>query len=300
LNYRNHLYSSVQRVIAVPLLRCFCIGLVFFSSPVSVLAENSLIVHKNELLLKLDSLDMEKQLLKRQGQSIETLEKVSDALKDSVTMLKLQMGQDTVKEYRQPAILKEKEAINQEHKVFLSLGSVINRHAPKSLFDWIVGVIALVAIISGIVLITGVVGMFTRKSKKVKSSPSTLRDLLTPRQADKDYTAVQAQGSNQDTSYARIPVAASHETINGNSVDEEAVLETVDDVGAMQENRTELKGQRHAMQDHATIVNSDLKNQVVKASLAGLSAQEISRKLHVSVDQVALIVRLAQKPSPDK
>jgi len=269
---------------------CLVVCVVFFGTSLQVHADTSSYFpeRKQVLLQRLDSIDMEKQLRKRRGESIDNLEKYADIIKDSVLFLKQQMAQNTVAD----TIAKSPEvAVHAPQNVFLEkLRSLL----PKTPIDWGVAIIACVALVSGIVLIVGLFGMFSRRHpKKKKISSKTLHDIFPASHATAAYGNIPPVKSNQerkngDNAGSDVEELKSINSISTDTTDEN-VLATVDEGEPAFPVDAVLKSDSGDMEA--------VKRRVAEAAHAGLDKSDIARKLHLSVDQVALILRISRQQS---
>jgi hypothetical protein len=128
---------------------------------------------KKMLSARLDSIEMEKQIRKRKGESLEDLEIESKKIHDSIVVLRTELSR-----YTDPVSLSEKDSDTKLFSSF-SLKPLIN---PVSLFDWIIIIVGIIALLSGIILAIGLVHtLFFRKNKKSQSSAHILPKRLDSR-----------------------------------------------------------------------------------------------------------------------
>jgi hypothetical protein len=285
--------------IKIPLIFCnafragiICVFIVCLMGE-ATFAQNDMTARKRVLTERLDSIDLEKQLRKRRGESLEDLEKASDSIKDSITAIKGKM----------PMADRVAEAAADSGRPGAVLGGSgsdwigsLQKFLPHTFFDWLVAIVGLVAIVSGIVLVAGIFGMVSkgfskRKKPTAPPAPKTLHEIF-PRSA-----ALEAYGRTP-----KVPPRRSEEkdeaieTLRTRIKDsgtqdaqEAGVLATVDEfAAAAASSQPDLGG--NSAKDPA-----NLKLQVIRAAQAGLDMQEISRRFHISLDEVSLILRISRQ-----
>jgi hypothetical protein len=282
----RNLLSAFRRVrLAVHfcLLAAFIVG--FF--PLCVRAENTVTSRKHALSEKLDSVDLEKQLRKRRGESLEDLEKTAELLKDSIAIVKQQL----------PGISSEAQDSNGKNAVLgeRAAGWVrpFQKFLPKTFIDWMVDIIGLIAIISGVVLIIGIFGLLSKKFNKKKKEaplPRPLHEIFPRSYAADAYDRIPKVPSGpteeKDETIASLrkrmveaPEKAQRDEVAPPALDDSAAADGV----------TGKSRAPAADEDPRT-----LKAQVIRAAQQGLDVSEISRRFHLSSDQVSLILRIAR------
>ena len=149
---------------AVLLTILACIGAAAQSAP------DDAVSVRNSLQQRLDSIDLEKQIRKRKGLSIEDLEKSGKAVMDSMAALRAgiekrgeSLGMDQPGTPRQDAKSRVRGAL---------------KYAPHSVFDWIVIGAGAVALIAGIVLCIGLISMIFEKIASGKQRGKMAPDAL--------------------------------------------------------------------------------------------------------------------------
>jgi hypothetical protein len=249
----------------------------------SSFAQNDVTARKRVLTEKLDSIDLEKQLRKRKGESLEDLEKAAAVLKDSITAVKRLM----------PSGSQASEGATDSSKVGMAAGEnppgwllALKKFLPKTFFDWMVDIVGFVAIVSGIVLIIGIFGLLTKgfkKKNKAPPQPKTLHDIFPRSYAADAYDRI-----------PKVPLGPAEEkdetiqSLRKRIEDDEGVLATVDD-------RPEPSAATGGTDAKAVRDPVEIKKQVVQASRQGLDVSEISRRFHLSSDEVSLILRIARQ-----
>ncbi|MDD5673908.1 MAG: hypothetical protein PHC61_07090 [Chitinivibrionales bacterium] len=248
----------------------------------------ALVQKKMALNARLDSLEMEKQQKKRKGQSLASQDSIIALLKDSITQIKqdISLTSDSVAPVVTPDTAAAVVTPPQRSffaPVFKALAAM--RVLPNTALDWIIAALAIVALLSGIVLLIGLLRTFVFRPKKSK------RPFVPVQRAPTPYTASGTRGDvplqKRTTSLPTVPP--------GNGFDVEALRRTI--------RRSELEepvaeapvfpAEPSAAENAPD--GETLKQQIIAAGGEGLSVSEISRKFHVSVDQVALILKIAGK-----
>jgi hypothetical protein len=269
---------------------------IFFLFSETVLAQNDGLARKRVLTEKLDSIDLEKQLRKRRGESLEDLEKAAELLKDSVAILKRQMPQGSQVSEASTDSAAAGAVSNQRPQRFIPS---IQKILPKTFFDWIVDIVGFIAIVSGIVLIIGIFGLLSkglRKKKKAPPLPKTLHEIFPPSYAAGAYDRIpkvptgQAEENNETIASLRKRI----EDAPAKEAPDDGLLATVDeDTG---------RNDRVRGSDPGSIFGEisakdplELKKLVLEASRRGLDVSEISRRFHLSSDEVSLILRVARQ-----
>ncbi|MFP4680584.1 MAG: hypothetical protein ACLFQB_08925 [Chitinispirillaceae bacterium] len=238
----------------------------------------SLYEKRLELGQKLDSLEVEKQELKRQGRAIATLERATDSLRDSLSALR-----------RVPA--SETKTASKSSPLSLR---------PRNTFDRIIIGIGLIAALSGIILIIGI--LRNRREKRKRMTYTYSRKLETVNKpsakASSSPTEDEAQKpimppSNLHQSPEPSPTARKADSEVQHS--EEDLISTLRDRLSQEESKEKTGSEppvvAHTPQESSMSFN-DL---VVKSAQEGLSVQDISRRYQLSIDQVTLILKMAKK-----
>lgn len=227
---------------------------------------------KSALLQKLDSLDMEKQIRKRKGQSIEDLENLSVTIKDSITGVKKELarsGDVPTSKSNEPA------GMQQYIKNF-------RKYLPQNTFDWIVVVVGFIAIIAGVILCVGLIGMALKKILRKKRPPlKTMHDIF-PQTVKKNDSEYLSKSERPDTDAADTRIDSLRQRIKEESGNTPL---TGSGQNAAQPN---ISGETAAD-------TAGLRNRIITAAEQGADIQEISRRFHVGADQVSLILRVARQ-----
>jgi Mor family transcriptional regulator len=250
-------------------------------------AQQGVLLQKQVFTEKLDSLDLEKQLRKRKGLSIEELEKAADLVKDSIAEIKKQI---VAGEGESLAEAKGAEFHNTQVSRAQPASLDFRRFLPKNVFDWIVVAVGGVAIISGIVLVAGLFGLLFRKKKNLQTPLHSI------------FSQTGAGDNPQIISKVPVPVT---------ELKEEAI-ESIRRRMEESEQRGRTKAGEQDAGRSANVTTGDkkqvpfqagaedvrdtveIKKRVILAARQGLDVQEISRRYHLSADQISLILRIAR------
>lgn len=236
-----------------------------------------------ELSQKLDSLEVEKQSLKRQGESIAELEQATRILRDSLLTLRHTPARNT----RTPSA--------PDPLAF----------RPRSTLDWIITGTGLVAAISVVILIIGM--LRTRREKRRRMTYTYTRRLkpLTKQLKTKDTKAAEEEAQkpfipptsdqfSKRIEQERVSPPPQADTDRDRAETSDDGLITLRQRLLMdtppQEKRSARPVIPEAPPQTSPMSFNDL---VIKAANEGLSIQEISRRYQISIDQVTLILKIA-------
>jgi hypothetical protein len=245
-------------------------GLVPFQQSFS----NDFTAQKSMLLQKLDSLDMEKQARKRKGQSIDDLEKLSAMIKDSIAGVKkeLALGESPSAPAPRP----------DNKNVMMKYLRDFRKYLPQNTFDWIVVVVGFVAIIAGGILFIGLIGMAWKKIfGKRKQHLKTMHDIF-PRAVEKSDAGRLSKPGEPDTEEGDQRIEFLRRKIKEDGIDAA--------VPASGPNHLQTAIQEEGAGDMA-----GLTSRIIAAAGLGADIPEISKRFHVSIDQVSLILRVARQ-----
>ncbi len=231
---------------------------------------------------RLDSLELEKQMRKRQGKSLEDLERAADLIKDSIVGERRQISSG-----EENSALPAEAGDTEKSRSATSPTAVagLQRWLPKNVFDWIVVAVGGVAIISGAVLVIGLLGLVSRRLRKKKSA-APLHEMFPrasrpPNLVDSPKVQVDSADSGED----RVELIRQRiQTSEQSSVDGPGGPAIPLDLGNTGEGTASERSADPAQ----------IRNKVIAASLEGLDVLEISRRFHLSADQVSLILRIAR------
>lgn len=240
-----------------------------------------------EISARLDSLELEKQKMKRAGKPIKELESVSSLLRDSIELLREQMPINT-------------EMKGSANKSNSGRSSFIAK--PESLFDWLIYAAGGAAVLSGIVLLFGILSS-VKKRKKIKNiAPVTT---LSQKMSSNKNGLLNIPISNEKP--VNIPRETPKQDLDGiNKLREKmqsGAQAAPSPVSPFERNPASPPVQQ-APQAAAPNISKpapkplsqgagDLKQAIITASQRGLSDAEIAKEFKVSIDQVALIIKMS-------
>ncbi|MGB7569971.1 MAG: hypothetical protein WBM07_19055 [Chitinivibrionales bacterium] len=227
---------------------------------------------KSALLQKLDSLDMEKQIRKRKGQSIEDLENLSATIKDSIAGVKKELARG---EGVPTSKLNEPAGIQQYVKDF-------RKYLPQNTFDWIVVVVGFIAIIAGAILCVGLIGMALKKIFRKKRPPLKTMHEIFPQTVTKNDSEYLSKSGGGDADAADTRIDSLRQRIKEESIGAPLTGSGQNTV------QPSISGEPAAD-------TAGLKNRIITAAGQGADIQEISRRFRVGADQVSLILRVARQ-----
>lgn len=217
---------------------------------------DSFLTRKQILIQSLDSLEMVKQIQKRSGRPIDDLEKQSIQLRDSIDVLKQAApAVVTASLSKRPfAAVKPawREPINKIADRFRRFS-----HTP---FDVIIVIIGGIALLSGGLLVLGIVRLLlrqrTRAQRPTKPVLSDVQSIAAPRRGDTAIRQIRDRIMHTVDSRAATPAPHGYVSPSG---------------------------------------DAEIKAALILAAGRGVSASELARQYHMSVDQVSLILTVAQK-----
>lgn len=252
----------------------YCIIYVFILGGVlSGFAERNVnAIHMRKVLsAKLDSIEMEKQIRKRKGEPLTDLENESGKIHDSIAILRKQLIGTM------DAVPRSQKAIRKKSYVLSFIQSLCK---PTHIFDWIIIFVGGIALLSGVILIIGLIHtfFFRRKSRpsvhipQKKSYKGQLSKESSGIPTSVSNTAADKENRDIDSLRKRIRKDVEHIQSSNNSASPFLKLDDISESPKEQKN----------------------KDSIIRAAKEGLDVHEISRKYHISVDQVALILRVAE------
>ncbi len=244
---------------------------------------SSLTEKQRRLLNKMDSLDLLKQNLKRSGLAISEVELLQKSFRDSLRAIRdhIETASTT-----SPAASSRKDV-----RVFLK--------KPETPFDWIIGIVAVFALFSGSLLITGSIRAFIsrrsrhRLQKIKKGSPAPVPAASfqsggsAPQTLRKPQSAFPEQDGVPDRSPVPLPITDTGSRKLRERLDRERphtpfdmpvipVLPSIPDEVRQEDPKS--KG--------------SLEKKVIESARQGLDVITISKKFHLSIDHVSLILRI--------
>jgi len=262
------------------------------------IAQNDMTSRKRALTEKLDSIDLEKQLRKRRGESLEDLERTADSIKDTIAAIKGKM----------PVPERPNEAMTDSAKPGAAAAgngsgwlAMLQKYLPHTFFDWLVAIVGFIAIVSGIVLFAGILGMVSKRFKKRPEAPpvpKTLHEIF-PRSVAADAYAGFPKVAKRQAEEKDEAINTIRKRIEESAPQDEGILATVDEASSgLGPFTPEARPDANSEEGGRLVKDpSQLKQQVVRAAQQGLDNQEISQRFHVSLDEVSLILRLSRQGS---
>lgn len=233
------------------------------------------VIQKRKMLTaQLDSIEMEKQIRKRSGQSLAELESESERIHDSLSQLRNELAGGLEND---PKFRKGGESTSLVGSIMRSLNK------PSNAFDWIIIVIGFIALVSGIVLIGGMVhSLFSGIKKGPRGS----------------VRAQQKKKNDYDRPVGS-PAPASKTGGDTESMDitslRKRMRKDIDHIQRFNKESSPFSDGETDEPQKEQDSKDMLRDRIIHAAQEGLDAQEISRRYHLSVDQVALILRVAEK-----
>jgi hypothetical protein len=251
--------------------------------------DNPLIEKKNRLSERIDSLDLIKQDLKRQGLVIAEIEQQQDQLRDSL------------KQYRSRLETAPKAVAKPAQGNGLQFLKSIQK--PASLFDWIIIGTGIVAVFSGLLLAIGIIKAITRKRAPRRRRSDATPKPAEPRSVEKSLPAAEYPAP-------AIPVVTTPRTdappeISGVTQLRRRIEKYQITPGSF-DARPEIpepppppERTAPATRSVPTIADdASIEAEVVAAARSGLDVAAISRKFQLSSDHVALILKMAGHKPP--
>lgn len=269
----------------------FLVMLGILSCPVR--ADKDVVREKQVLTERLDSLELEKQMRKRKGLPLEDLEKASERLKDSIVAARRQLssGEEGTQQAGDSA-----QAAKSADTQSASAAQDWRRLLPRNMFDWIVVAVGGVAIISGIILVVGLIGLASRGVRKKKKSVAPLHEKF-PHTASVDLLRTNPKVPPAPAESEDDRVTSIRQRMDGSverQPEDDDVRETEPGLTARPSQPRERKSADTPLSGDAGPDPAETRKLVVAASQQGLDVQEISRRFHLSADQVSLILRIAR------
>jgi hypothetical protein len=272
----NRLLRSGYPGIAACVL-CFLFACILMAPEIS--AENDYVARRLSLSAKLDSIELMKQARRRKGESIQDLEAATAAIRDSIAALRSQMAPESGPSERdqpaQKASAQPARPSGQEKSAATSF--------PSSTFDWVILIVGGVAVLSGIVLIIGLLQAWKNKSSQGRKRADIYKEpAQRPAPAMPEKIAREMPASAEPRQYnvdSRIDALR-------RKIREDAARGP-EDAGISLPLPAAPKAEEKA--------SDEVKNLVMEGARQGMSVQELSRKYHVGTDQVALILRMTRQ-----
>ena len=275
--------------------------------------DSTVLAHRMQISVRLDSLEFEKQECKRQGRPLDALETRCRALRDSLDLFRAsasgasfspaETASAKTQQNTKSTAVTQKSSFSFQSIIDMiptsirsKMGGIIN---PQSPFDWIMLLVSLIATLSGMVLLFGMISMIKDKigPKKRKGArglppPPQRAALAAPKQSASSVAMLQKL---KDTSPAKPePKAAPTLPPEPKHSQDETAMEILR--SKMRSDETSKPASTEPAQSNNStppITGATLRERVLSANKIGQSPEEIAKNLHVSLDQVKLILRVA-------
>ncbi len=228
---------------------------------------------RETLSRQLDSLDLIKQDLKREGKTIAEIELRQIRLKDSLNFVRNQI-QATSRE-SEPSKHRKGSGFIQK---------------PANFFDWIIVIVGGVAFFSGLMLIMGISRSFSsRKKRKSEKNRPTSQQVVKPVKEPVPGTPEPAFPGLSDSTTAGAPSKDVSITSIQHRIarSEPSTIQSSPKIPALPRKSAPQFSPRPNDED------SSMESQVLAAAKSGLDALAISRKFQISVDHVALLLKMS-------
>lgn len=257
--------------------------ILLFCFSVTTLPNNldSTIIHQRvQLISKNDSIDLLKQTFKRKGLPITELEEKQGIIRDSLKTLNLQI---------------QNTNLSHHNSRLLDIVQLLS-NKPDTIFDWIIIVVGIIAVISGIFLISGIFSLFSSKKKSSKSKKSS-KKISEPPPKKPVATTQPATSSKQSIDELRALASNNSDTVNllrrqlKNSEPTRSLSEEPNNFSRKLPQPEEMPPALFSDSDDQNELQTQKK--IIEAAKNGMSPHDISRKFHMSTDQVLLILKVA-------
>jgi hypothetical protein len=227
---------------------------------------SSAIEVRNRLVTQIDSLNIEKQLRKRTGKAIDDIENQQTIYLDSLNSLR--------KTIQSGFIASENHTENNRS---LSHNSFAH---PKTFFDWLIVVTSAVAILSCLILISGILRAAAKKMKPKSKTQQPIKNKpqhRTNHQVKDDLDGKKILSQLETDSINQLRNKIKNDSINYDSPNPRTPTQI-------------LKITPPLPQQSPT--TSDLESQIFQAFQKGSDIHELSRKFQISADHVSLILKI--------
>ena len=246
-------------------------------------ASDAAIELRTRLVTKLDSLDIEKQILKRNGQSFDEIEQQQTKYFDSLNALRklIQDGLQTPDKVK-PSLL----PFNLDSILHLNLATIIH---PVTVLDWTILITSTIAILSFLFFI---LALLKTTKKAVRTEKRSLQS--------KNVSVKKQTGPLlplPETPHPVVPAQQALDSLN-------KIKQNIQNASEYYEKTDTRPSTQRMMAVQSQLpeeTSGDLEQQVLEAYKNGADIHEISRKLQISTDHVSLLLKIkgiAQK-KPD-
>lgn len=254
---------------------------------------------RQALVLRLDSLELAKQDLKRLGKDISELDRSTTVIRDSLSALRSVIAAQPLRPEAAPKT--RVETTTPERSVSLPGGRGVIA-LPQNPLDWLIVGIGGVAILSGIVLLVGLVqswvggaGARKRRERAPTASEKKAQNRIAPLPGAPRAVPPVKTGPAEAVHPRPVPETEAMEALRKRMGQDDAAARSVREArppGATPRVRNEVSPARS--RSTAPTTGGDMKDAVLAAAREGLSPQDISRKFQLSTDQVTLLLRVTQ------
>jgi hypothetical protein len=236
---------------------------------------------KHYLTQQLDSLDLQKQIRKRNGLSVTEIEQRQIEIKDSLALLK----EHIQKAATAPTPIVSKR--QSKHTLFSK---------PDNLFDWIIVIVGIIAIFSGSMLISGIVRSLHSKSKYRKKTAPHQQILSTNREPPTSAFPLYNRDGRTAPGPGPDPAVSFPDTLALDQLRQRIGTPPAD-------SSPQTDGVPHltapiasaSLPDDKLQQSTNIEQQIIAAARDGLDITALSRKFHLSSDHIALILKVAHK-----
>lgn len=203
---------------------------------------------KNALSQSLDSLDLLKQSKKREGHSFSEIELKQNQIMDSLQLIRKIIQADVAAASR-----------HSDNKNWVSLLRLLN------LSDWMIYIIAVVLLFTGILLLFRTVNNVLFRSSK---------------------SFISSKPANLDTP----PLNHPDSLLSGEFMNHSDIAKSQE----INEEQIHFESDEKDPDQFDNKNDKDLETNIIKAASEGMSVQELSRHFHLSSDHITLILKLAE------
>jgi len=254
-----------------------------------VFSQTDIIQKKRFFSERIDSLDVEKQIRKRKGMSIEELEAEAEMLKDSLAAIKAQILSSPKSNYETKNKFNNKEKNELIEKI-----KNIKLFQIQGLIDWIIIIVGILAALFGAVFLWGLFGIIIKKKKR---QIKPMHNIFYQQQELDNFNAIpkvqQPKTEEKDERLEQI-----RKRIEKKSISESQNKYEMDAEEKKEQNSTYLKKNEYiksniySKEAKEVEKSENQKEMVLRAYREGQSISDISRKYHLSLDEVNLILRM--------
>lgn len=220
----------------------------------------SVIETHTQLLRQIDSLDLEKQNKKRTGKDIDEIEQQQRILVDSLKKTRI--------------LLESKNFFHEKETTPFS--SFFN---PSSLFDWIILVTSIIALVS---LIIFIFSFLSTATKRMHKKQNTKKITINKKHPAKNEAKEHTYSLNEELELLE-------QLRRKIKIDNNATTSTSIKPPTRICNTLPVQIQNESTSDTNT---SDLQKEIIEAFQNGSEVPDLSRKFHLSTDHISLILKM--------